>query len=99
MKNPLSMGGQTGFSIPVPGGRKTTAMPGGYQAKKGGEIWARYKTLQDAANDIILYMDNFNYPQAAPTLESFIRVMGHKGYYGKESPDSYYKKVLAWKER
>ena len=140
MKNPNATGGQTGFSIPVPGGRKTTAMPGGYmiagvkrsvtykpnkviETITGGlfsreverknipgervesqqiinpVIWARYKTLQDAANDIILYMDNLNYPQAAPTLENFIRVMGQKGYYGNESPDSYYKKVEAWKER
>lgn len=60
--------------------------------------WARYQSLEDAAKDIILYLDYFGYKTAYPSLLSFVQEMKAKGYY-TESIDEYYKKVIAWKDK
>lgn len=60
--------------------------------------WARYETIEDAVNDIVLYMDEFQYKTEYPTLLAFIQAMKSKGYFS-ESVDDYYKKVKAWQGR
>lgn len=57
-----------------------------------------YKNEVDAAQDIVLWMQYNGFKTAFPTLKQFVQEMKQKGYMGKETADSYYKKVMTWKE-
>lgn len=61
--------------------------------------WAKYETLEDAVQDIILWMDYTHFPTATISLLTFTQELGKRGYFGNESVDSYYKKLEAWQQR
>jgi len=61
--------------------------------------FARYDSLNDASQDIILYMNYFKFPKAKLSLLDHVKEMGKRGYFGSESVESYYSKVVAWLPR
>lgn len=81
------------WNMEKPYNRNTTARPVAYNGR-----WAMYASLKDAADDILLYMKAKQFKTRIQTIDDFVREMGRLGYYGKESADSYLKKVKAWQE-
>lgn len=69
---------------------------GSRETKNG--LFATYKTLDDAARDIVLYMEEWNWPTEEMDLYSFVQYMKSKGYF-VEPVDYYYKAVKAQLER
>lgn len=61
--------------------------------------FARYEDLFDGCKDIIDYMDYWEFPKGNLSLRAHIEAMGELGYFGEESVDSYYNKVVAWQNR
>lgn len=61
-------------------------------------VFATYKNLNDAAQDIVLYMTDWNFPTDEMDLLSFVQYMKSKGYF-VEPIDYYYKAVKAQLER
>jgi len=82
------------WGMMMPNKRKTTAS-GQFLSSRP---WARYNSLEDAAKDIILYMDEFNYPTASPSFFSFVQTMKAKGYF-EEPFDVYYSRAEANRKR
>jgi hypothetical protein len=72
--------------------RKNTQI-GAFNTQKNG-AFARYKNLDDAAADIVLYMQDWKWPTEEMDLFSFISLMKSKGYF-VEPVDYYYKAVMA----
>lgn len=102
------------WGMKFPSERQTTALPGPFVQQdqtenfmqmfsigKVGKLprWAKYKSLDDAAKDIVLWMQAVNFKTGIESLMEFVVEMGNHGYYGKESPESYYKKVVAMSKR
>jgi hypothetical protein len=56
--------------------------------------WAAYKTVDDSAEDIRLWMRARKFHPGIDSLKEFVNEMGRMGYYGNESPSEYYNKVL-----
>lgn len=82
------------WGMKTPQKRQTTATNKGMP-----DTWAKYANVAESAKDIVYYMIEFNYPTSVDSLEDFISIMQSKGYFGNESFESYYNKVLAWIER
>lgn len=79
----------------MPRERQTTAFEG-TQFTGSSVWWATYHSMSDCAQDLVLYMRAKRYPTKFDTLADLVAFMGSKGYYGEESFNSYYNKVLAW---
>ena len=75
--------------------RKHTQL--GVQETKNGKF-ATYASIDAAARDIVLYMEEFNFPTDEMDLLSFVQYMKSKGYF-VEPVDYYYKAVKAQLER
>lgn len=58
--------------------------------------FASYRDLTDAAVDLSLYLQYFNYPPDFRTLDEQIIFMREKNYFGSETLESYRDKVIAW---
>ena len=58
--------------------------------------FATYDTLQDAAEDIIDWMNAAHFSKASMSLGDFVIEMGNHGYYGSQSAASYLKLVNEW---
>jgi len=71
----------------------------GYMETTNNGRFATYANLDDAAQDILLYMKARRYPVAEMELYNFVQLMGKKGYYGTEPFLNYYRKVVAWLQR
>lgn len=56
--------------------------------------FARFDSIEDSVRDLVLYMEEFNYPNDFPNLQAMISFMKSKGYF-EESEDFYYKGVLS----
>jgi len=82
------------WGMKTPQTRDTTALN-----KGSSDTWAKYDTVRNAARDIVLYLDEFNYPKQVNSLEDFVTIMKSKGYFGNESFESYFNKVVNWIER
>jgi len=82
------------WGMMMPKKRKTTAS-GQFLSSRP---WARYNSLEDAAKDIILYMDEFNYPTFSPSFFAFVQTMKEKGYF-EEPFDVYYSRAQANRKR
>lgn len=61
-------------------------------------VFATYRNLDRAAQDILLYMQARKWPEQEMDLYSFVSLMKQKGYYGV-SVDHYYNAVKAMLER
>jgi len=61
--------------------------------------FAQYATLEDASADLLLYMDYVKFPKGNLSLREHVQAMGDRGYFGTETVDSYYNKVMAWLTR
>ena len=74
---------------------------GSVQTSNG--VFATYNSLQDAADDILLWMTAQNFPvdsdTETPSLSTFVANVGARGYYGSEPTNSYLQKVIAWEQR
>lgn len=70
---------------------------GVYQSPKNGKF-ARYASVEKAAEDIFLYMDARKFPTEEMDLLSFVQYMKSKGYF-VEPVDYYYKAVKAQLDR
>jgi hypothetical protein len=73
------------------------AQDGVYLSPTNGEF-ARYNSLDRAAQDIVLYMKARQWPTEEMDLYSFVSLMKKKGYF-VEPLDYYYKAVKAQLER
>lgn len=97
-----------------PAERRTTALAGPFVQQnqeenfiqmfaigKVGKLprWAKYKDLDDATKDIVLWMDAVNFKTGIASLMEFVVEMGKHGYFGKEKPEVYYSKVVAMSKR
>jgi hypothetical protein len=82
------------WGMKTPQQRETTAIN-----KGTSDTWAKYDTVRDSAKDIVLYMNEFNYPKSVGSLEDLIMVMKSKDYFAGESFESYFDKVVNWIER
>lgn len=80
-----------------PSVKRKHTQSGATQPGKNG-TFATYKNLDDAARDIVLYMDEFRWPTDEMDLYSFVQYMKSKGYF-VEPVDYYYKAVKAQLER
>lgn len=58
--------------------------------------FATYDTLQDAAEDIIDWMNAAGFSKAPLTLAAHVAEMGKHGYFGTQSTASYLKLVKEW---
>lgn len=58
--------------------------------------FASYANLRAAADDLVLYLREFNYPSDFQTLDDQLIFMQSVGYFGDETLDSYRGKVVAW---
>jgi len=61
-------------------------------------IFAAYSTLDNAARDIIHYMDSVGFPESVDGLRTFIQILKAKGYF-VEPADFYYDLVAKWRSR
>lgn len=55
--------------------------------------FATYRNLDEAADDLILYMEEFNYPKNETSLFATIATMKKNGYF-EISLTNYYERVL-----
>jgi hypothetical protein len=53
-----------------------------------GEQWATFSSVEDSVKDLILYMENFNYPKDFESLEAMVFFMKGAGYF-QEDPIFY----------
>jgi hypothetical protein len=60
--------------------------------------WAKYPSLTDAVQDIILWMDYTKFPKGRLSLQDHIAEMKKRGYF-EESTDYYLNAVKAWQTR
>jgi len=74
----------------MPKQRQTTAV----KTYISSRPWAHYQSLEDAAKDIILYMDARRYPTASPSFFAFVQTMKEKGYF-EEPFEVYYSRAEA----
>jgi hypothetical protein len=81
-----------------PSKQRAHTQSGSFTTQGNGDF-ATYATLANAVDDILLYMQARRYPTSELSLFDFVTFMGSKGYFGKESALSYYKKVKAWADR
>lgn len=58
--------------------------------------FATFASVELAAADLVLYLQEFNYPSNFMTLSDQLVFMKSKGYFGDETLDSYRGKVVAW---
>lgn len=63
---------------------------------KSAETWAKYNSVSDSANDIVLYMNARKYPKAVTDIEQLVAIMYDKSYFVGETYESYLNKVKAW---
>jgi hypothetical protein len=82
---------------PVLGPNNRADSQDGFVETKNGKF-AKYKNLDRAAQDIVLYMDARKFPTEEMDLLSFVQYMKSKGYF-VEPVDYYYKAVKAQLER
>jgi len=61
--------------------------------------WAKYKNLNDAVKDIILWMEYTKFPKEKLSLRDHVEEMKKRSYFVGESLDSYLGKVIAWQNR
>ena len=64
----------------------------------GQSEWAKYATVDDAAKDIILWMDYTKFPRGPLSLRNHIEEMKKRSYF-QEDTDYYLKAVIAWETR
>lgn len=57
--------------------------------------WASYASWEKCAEDLVLYLKEFNYPNNFSSMEDQLVFMKEKGYY-EESFQKYYDLVTAW---
>jgi hypothetical protein len=79
------------FGMSVAKVRPTTNL-----GQAAGSQFAGYSGYPSSVQDFLLYLRYFNYPKKFNSLEDFVKYMGTVGYYGEETPASYYGKVVAW---
>lgn len=96
--SPLYKQANNMFGMKQPAKRATTSK-GPFSFAGSGVKWASFYSPSDSVADQLLYLREFNYPTEFVTLRAMIDYMGSKGYYGSESSDSYYAKVLAWAKK
>lgn len=70
----------------------------GSREVKGNGTFATYKNINDAAVDIVLWMEARKFPEGEMDLYSFVQAMKGKGYF-VEPVDYYYKAVKAQLDR
>ena len=64
-----------------------------YEMVPNGE-WAYYKTLDDAAHDIILWMQARDFSKTITNISDFVEAMYKQNYFVGESAQTYLQKVL-----
>lgn len=51
----------------------------------GSITYSAYESVEDSAKDLLLYMDEFNYPNDFVTLAMLINFMKSKGYFEQDA--------------
>lgn len=68
------------FSMMHPRVRKTTSL-GALARAEGRNGYASYASIEDAVLDLLLYFDNFHYPDTYMTTWQYARLLKKKGFY------------------
>ena len=69
-----------------------------FQNQTGQQTWAKYANLNDAARDIILWMDYTKFPKGQLSLRDHINAMKDRSYFQEPVAD-YLKLVIAWQSK
>ena len=83
------------FGMKVPTQRNTLAKG----AIPGTDNFAAFYSDGDSVQDLILYLKARQYPKTFSSLRSMVEFMASKSYFVGESVDSYYNKVVAWRNK
>lgn len=75
------------FGMKQPKTRETTSI------NPRSAQWAKFANTADSVRDLVLYLQNQNYPSDFPSLRSMLEYMKSKGYF-EEDIDVYYNGVL-----
>ncbi len=62
-------------------------------------VWGKYKTVEDSAKDIILWMQYTKFPNSVLSLGNHVQQMAERKYFVGEEPSTYLSKIVAWKNR
>lgn len=89
--SPLYVFRKNPWGMKTPKTRQTKALP-------GLDTWARYNSIQDATDDILLWMKARGF-RPANNIAGHVKEMQRVGYFAGETWEEYLTKVLAWKER
>lgn len=81
-----------------PSKERENTQDGVYVSPNNGEF-ARYKSLDRAAQDIVLYMKARQWPTSKMSMSEFVSRMKQAGYFGDVSVNEYLQAVEAWTER
>jgi hypothetical protein len=87
----LFLNNKNPWGMKQPRVRNTTALP-------GTGTWAKYNSFEDAAKDILLWMNARKVSADARDLYGFIQAIKKVGYF-EEPIEQYYNLVKVWKDR
>lgn len=83
----------------VPGRDTGMSVTGVISEVTGKSEWAKYKTVNDAVKDIILWMEYTKFPKEKLSLRDHVEAMKERGYFVGEDVKEYLGKVVAWEGR
>lgn len=81
------------FGMQHPRVRKTTSI-GPFDLGREGKM-ASYKSVADAARDLVFYLEAFKYPKDFETVDQLVAFMKSKGYF-TDSVSNYLNGVKKW---
>jgi hypothetical protein len=81
-----------------PSTQRLNTQSGIFQTSGNGDF-AKYNSVDDAAEDIFLYMKARKFPETHLSLFDFVSFMKSKGYFVDLTAGEYYERVVAWLER
>lgn len=69
-----------------------------FQNQTGQQTWAKYANINDAARDIILWMEYTKFPKGPLSLRDHISAMKDRAYF-QEPLSDYLNLVIAWQNK